>query len=176
MKKPAIATLCATSFLFGSLVVVPGLAMGRPQDPSQAVVTKLEFNGADVRDALRDTLRGHSYRISPDVQGTVTIALQNVSLDVALQNITRQVDAKYVLQNGVYEIYKVHAPVVVEKTAIAAAPKAPARVRAQSMAAPVPVIVQDNDSLYILRGNNLTKVNKYDLKIEKSITLPMTGG
>lgn len=68
----------------------------------------LEMSQADVREALRAVFKRAdvSYTISPDVQGVVTVSLRNVTLDVALLNVTRQVDATFRIEGGVYQVVK----------------------------------------------------------------------
>lgn len=71
-------------------------------------VVSLEFQNADVRDALRDMFRhvDANFTIAPDVQGTVTIKLQNVPFDEALNSVLGQVGGAVVKEGGVYMIQK----------------------------------------------------------------------
>jgi len=75
----------------------------RVADPS---IISLRFEQSDVRSALREVFRrtNSSYSINPDVQGTVTLSLKNVTLNAALENIVRQVDATYSIEGGVYNV------------------------------------------------------------------------
>lgn len=70
--------------------------------------TQVRVIQSDVRATLRELFKrvDVSYSISPDVQGTVTLDLRNVTLETALQNILRQVDATYRVELGVYEIFR----------------------------------------------------------------------
>src|SRR5579859_6133493 len=65
--------------------------------PGNKDVPSLEFNQADVREALRALFKnvGVSYSIAPEVQGTITCDLKHVPFETALQNILSQVDATY---------------------------------------------------------------------------------
>jgi hypothetical protein len=68
----------------------------------------LTLDNADVRDALREIFKTGkvSYTIAPNVQGTVTVSLKNVSFETALGNVARQVDATYRVEGGVYNVVK----------------------------------------------------------------------
>jgi type II secretory pathway component GspD/PulD (secretin) len=74
----------------------------------QSNVSSMEYNQADVREALHALFKtvpgGASFTIASDVQGTITLSLKNVSFETALQNITRQVDATYHIEGGVVNI------------------------------------------------------------------------
>ena len=77
-------------------------------DPSQKIIASLEYEQADVREALRALFKnvGVSYTIAPEVQGTITVSLKNVTFETVLQNITRQVDATYRIEGGIYQIVR----------------------------------------------------------------------
>ena len=104
-------------FAFGAALGVLMLA-GAPtsafaqNDPSQTNIASLEFQSTDVREALRALFKnvGVSYTIAPDVQGTITVSLKNVPFETALQNITRQVEATYRIEGGVYQIVRREDP------------------------------------------------------------------
>ncbi len=102
----------ALSLAFGiSMLAGMPTSAAAQEDVSQKQVSSLELNQADVREALRSVFKNVnvSYSIAPEVQGTVTVSLKNVTLEVALQNILRQVDATYRIEAGVYEILKKQA-------------------------------------------------------------------
>jgi type II secretory pathway component GspD/PulD (secretin) len=88
----------------GMLAGAPVKAMA--QDPSGQIIPSLELDSADVREALRALFRnvGVSYSIAPEVQGTVTVSLRNVTFEAALQNILKQVNATYRVEGGIYQI------------------------------------------------------------------------
>ena len=100
-------------FAFGAalgvllLAGIPTAAFAQ-DDPGQKNIASLEFEQTDVREALRALFKnvGVSYTIAPEVQGTITVSLKNVPFETALQNITRQVDATYRIEGGVYQIVK----------------------------------------------------------------------
>jgi len=85
-----------------------GLGQGKGSQPSVVTVdpVSIQFERVDVRDALRQLFKtvGVSYSITPEVQGTVTVDLKNISFEQGLQNVLRQVDATYRVQGGVYEV------------------------------------------------------------------------
>lgn len=111
-----------------SLLLVTLIVGGTPltalsqEDISQKRIPSLELQQADVREALRTLFNnvGVSYSIAPEVQGSVTAKLENVSFETAMQNILRQVDATYRVEGGVYEIVRRQetvAPVPTESAA-----------------------------------------------------------
>ncbi len=91
------------------------MAQGAGGDPSQKIIPSLEYQQADVREALRALFRnvGVSYSIDPVIQGFVTVSLKNVTFEAALQYVLRQVDATYRVEGGVYEIVKREEPTTV---------------------------------------------------------------
>jgi hypothetical protein len=101
--KLALGVLFGSAFLGG----LPSTASAQDDILTQ-IVPSLEFQEADVREALRSLFRSKnvSYSIAPDVQGTVNVSLKNVTFEVALQNITRQVDATYRIEGGVFNIIR----------------------------------------------------------------------
>ena len=99
----------ASLAILGILIVggTSRLALAQ-EDISQKMVPSLELEQADVREALRALFKNVSvsYSIAPEVQGSVTANMRNVSFQTALQNVLRQVDATYRVEGGVYEIIK----------------------------------------------------------------------
>src|SRR5688572_19047757 len=98
------------SFALGAVLAI-GMLAGAPvksyaQDPSGQIIPSLELDSADVREALRALFKnvGVSYSIAPEVQGTVTVSLRNVTFEAALQNILKQVNATYRVEGGIYQI------------------------------------------------------------------------
>ncbi len=85
-------------------------------DPSQKIISSLELQEADVREALKALFRqvDVSYSLAPDVQGFITVSLRNVTFETALQNILKQVDATYRVEGGVYQIIKRPPPEIVD--------------------------------------------------------------
>jgi hypothetical protein len=77
-------------------------------NPQDVTIPSIELEQAEVRDALKILFKnvGVSYTVAQDVQGTVTVSLHNVPFETALQNITKQVDATYRVEAGVYNIIK----------------------------------------------------------------------
>ncbi len=99
-KAALVAGIAIT--LVGGL---PRYAAAQQEDISQKQIPSLELDQADVREALRALFKNVnvSYSIAPEVQGTVTVSLKNVTFDTALQNVLRQVDATYRVEAGVYD-------------------------------------------------------------------------
>jgi len=98
--KLAIGAMLAIGMLAGA----PVRALG--QDVGNQIIPTLELDSADVREALRALFKnvGVSYSIAPEVQGTVTVSLRNVTFEVALRNILGQVNATYRVEGGIYQI------------------------------------------------------------------------
>jgi type II secretory pathway component HofQ len=137
------------------------------EDPGAKIIS-FEAKSADIRESLRNLFKqvGVSYSIAPEVQGTINLQLTNVTFDVALQNIVRQVDAAYHIEGGVYQIVKRGQvrPRVVSPDPTDNRIVIPATTSTQARQTDPPVISQDGKYLYILRGGTLFKVNKSDLK------------
>jgi hypothetical protein len=102
-KKLAFAGLIGLFMVAG----LPGMAMAQ-QDVSNQNIPRLQYQDADVREALRALFNtvGVSYTIGQDVQGTVTVDLKDQTFETCLQAITRQVDATYRIEAGIYQIVK----------------------------------------------------------------------
>ncbi len=167
-----------------SLSLVSSVTPASAQNPPGDNVAKLELQGADVRQALRDLFRtsGRSYTIDPAVQGPVTLSLQNVSFDTALQNMTRQVNATYRIENGAYAIVPAGQ---------AAGPEGRLGAGgfgqgglggggfgqgALPIAAEPPVMTIDGDFVYVLRRGVLYKIEKKSLKLVGQLPLGPVGG
>lgn len=101
--KLALGVMIGSAILGG----LPSTAAAQ-DDILTTIVPSLEFQEADVREALRSLFKAKnvSYSIAPDVQGAVNVSLKNVTFEVALQNITRQVDATYRIEGGVFNIVR----------------------------------------------------------------------
>ena len=103
MRNKLTLTLGAM-LAIGMLAGAPVKAMA--QDVGGQIIPSLELDSADVREALRALFKnvGVSYSIAPEVQGTVTVSLRNVTFEAALQNILKQVNATYRVEGGIYQI------------------------------------------------------------------------
>ncbi len=101
--KIALAAACGL-FLVGAAPI----ASAQDQNIEDKIIASVEYESADVREALRALFRNVnvSYAIDPEVQGTVTVSLKSVPFGTALQHITRQVDSTYQVQGGVYRIMR----------------------------------------------------------------------
>ena len=106
MKKTMKLALGATLGVL-MLAGIPTAAFAQ-NDVSGKNISSLDYESADVREALRALFKnvGVSYTIASDVQGLVTVHLRNIPFESALQQITRQVDATYRIEAGVYQIVK----------------------------------------------------------------------
>jgi len=100
----AAAAVALGAFMIGGM---PRIAAAQ-EDISQKQIPSLELEQADVREAIRALFKNVSvsYSIAPEVQGTVTVSLKNVTFETALQNVLRQIDSTYRIEGGVYEIVK----------------------------------------------------------------------
>jgi len=75
-----------------------------PQVPDFAsrTINKLEFQNADAREALAyigKAVNAHMV-VGPEVQGAVSLSLTNVTFDVAVGAITRQIGATYLYRDN----------------------------------------------------------------------------
>lgn len=91
-----------------TLLVAAPLPASAQNDPRDRIVQSLELDQADIRDALKLLFRmvGANYSVASDVQGTVTISLQNVPFETALRAVLNQVDATWRVEGGIYNIIK----------------------------------------------------------------------
>ena len=91
-----------------TLLVAAPLPASAQNDPRDRMVQSLELDQADIRDALKLLFRmvGANYSVASDVQGTVTISLQNVPFETALRAVLNQVDATWRVEGGIYNIIK----------------------------------------------------------------------
>lgn len=71
------------------------------------------YEQADVRLAVKELLglAGLRYTLSPDVRGTVTVSLRNVTVEQTLQLLLRQVDSNYVFASGRLELTRRPLPI-----------------------------------------------------------------
>lgn len=101
----------AMTALSGLMLAAPMKVLAQ-DDVRNHVVSSLEFESADIRDALKILFRevGVSYTIAEDVQGSVTVSLKNVPFETALRNLLNQVDSTWREEGGVYNIVKREAP------------------------------------------------------------------
>ena len=103
------------AILFGALPTVAGAQ----EDITQKKIASLEFSQADVREAIRSLFKNVnvSYTIDPEVQGSITASLKDVTFETALQNILRQVDATYRVEGGVFQIIKRKSDILIPNLA-----------------------------------------------------------
>ena len=95
-----------------ALMVFSAAPVARAQDDVSGKIVTLEYEQADVREALKALFKnvGVNYVIAPEIQGTITVNLKNVTFETAIQNVLRQVDATYRVEGGVYQIVKREEP------------------------------------------------------------------
>lgn len=149
----AVAILLGVVALVGAWPSIAGAQVGQQNIP------EIKAEQKDIREVLRDLFKqvGTSYSISPDVQGSVTIQLRNVTFEMALANVVRQVDATYRIEGGVYQIIKRGLHVV-------GGPQDLRYVVGEPADQSAPVMTMDDRHLYVLKGETLYKVSKSDLK------------
>ncbi len=152
MTTVGLATLFLFSGVAGSAPVQGG-ALGQ-QVPSEDYVQR------DVRDVLRELFRRYSlsYSIAPEVQGTVSAHLRNVTLETALQTILRQVDASCWVEAGVVHI-------VPRNASYAEGVAQPAAKR---------TITTDGHYVFVTNGGTLFKLRTGDLGVVDRA--PLSGG
>jgi len=169
-----------------------GLSISQPVraqiDSGQSNDITIQVTKGDLRRTLRSVFSqaGVSYSISPEVQGLVTVRLRNVTLDNALNTILRQVDATYRIDGGTYQVYA-RDTTDIDSTFDNPTPRPTQPPYGQfpptSSYTPsgssnngAPAIFGDSIYLYIVRGDNLTKVRKSDLKIVGRTNLSNVSG
>jgi hypothetical protein len=113
--KSKVSIIAALTVLNLAAVPLRAHAQANPGsgDVSNTVVSSLNLQDVDVRDAVRALFKNvnASYVVSADVQGTVTVDLKNVKFEVALRNILDQVKATFRIEASVYNIIKRDEPV-----------------------------------------------------------------
>jgi len=157
----------AATFLMGLVLSIAGASRGG-QTPQALgnVLTAVDAEDMEVRELIRTVFRGQgiSYSIAPDIQGTVSVRMRNVTLDVALRNILRQVESTYLVEGGVVAIVPrtpgQAEPPIVEPNMQTPNPNVPSAV------------VQDVKFLYIFQGSRIYKVEKATMKIMSMGLLP----
>lgn len=157
-----------STVLAGLLVIscLVGLGSGRgiaQQPPSQETGQKrvtFAVQDEDVRDALRKLFKTVEapYSIAVDVQGTVTVNFRDASFHDALTSMLKQVNATYMVEAGVYQV------VVKPRVSIGEHDPRDFKMTVPGVAREPATITQDDRFLYVLRGDELYKVNKSDLK------------
>lgn len=166
MRTVALSLLGLAALGTLSVSFAPGTARAQGL---QGQVISCEFQNTDVREALRYVFKNTqaSFTIAPDVQGTVTLALSNVPLETALQNITRQVGANYKITNGVIMVTKEgEATIPATMTRSGGFPSV-----AQGAASSDSIMLSDENYLYILKGATVWKIGKSSLSIERKLNL-----
>ncbi len=98
-----------------TLIVAAPMSASAQDDPRDRMVQSLELDQADIRDALKLLFRmvGSNYSVASDVQGTVTISLQNVPFETALRAVLNQVESTWRVEGGIYNIIKKPEPATV---------------------------------------------------------------
>ncbi len=160
MTKSIAQITVAFFLLFASWFAVGTRAPA--QDKNGPIFQSFRFDQADIRQALRDTFKrvGVSYSIAPEVQGVVTLELRNVTFEVALEHILRQVEATYRIEGGVFCIFRKGSINAGDSLVIPAPQSGSATLVGMGTA-----MTQDSRYLYIVQDSMLYKVQKSDLKV-----------
>jgi type II secretory pathway component GspD/PulD (secretin) len=89
-----------------AMLATPATVFAQSSDPDTIVIPSLEFDQADVRDALKVLFRtaGLNYTVAPEVQGVVTLSLRDVPFRTALRNILNQVQATWSESGGIFNV------------------------------------------------------------------------
>ena len=103
LKKSTVGLVCLAMIAACGLVPLPAHSQG---GPGGTIIPSVQFENADIRDALKVLFRpvGASYSVAPEVQGLVTANLTNVPFETALRNLLNQVNATYRIEGGIYNI------------------------------------------------------------------------
>lgn len=133
-------------------------AIASPQKPRsfQENIDAFDVSTVDVREALRELFRkvGTSYSIAPDVQGTVTLSVRNVTFENTLKYLMRQVNAGYRIEGGVVNIVTRPADAPIELP--------PNVVRISAFSA-VPTLAFDKAHVFVVFEDRILKLRKDDL-------------
>jgi type II secretory pathway component GspD/PulD (secretin) len=178
MTRTALAAIAAVAALMIASVLVPVQVQASPeheriqlQRPWKKVVPLVDYNRDDVSDALRELIGnvGLSYTLDPDVKGSVTLSLHNVTFEDALGNVLRQVNASYRMEKGIIHIYRLGG-----RTAVVEPPpvSGPELLAESSGSAGGTVVVQDASFLYVLRETKMFKLRKTDLRVVAAGAVP----
>lgn len=102
MKAYWIVGALALSLFAGT----PVTAYAQTGDARDKVVSSIELEDADIRDALKLLFSqvNANYTVSADVQGTVTTSLKDTPFETALRAILNQVGATWRFEAGIYNI------------------------------------------------------------------------
>ena len=87
----------------GEVWIVP---QDSPIDTGEIAFDAVEFNGTEARDAIRALFArdGFAVTVDSDVVGRVWGHYYGVPFETILQNLTRQVEATYRVEGGVYQV------------------------------------------------------------------------
>jgi type II secretory pathway component GspD/PulD (secretin) len=85
-------------------------ASAQTSEPDR-VIPSVEIDNGDVGEVLRTVFKNTeaTFKLDPQVTGTVTISERNITLGNLLKAILKQVNAAYRIENGVYLIEKIGA-------------------------------------------------------------------
>jgi type II secretory pathway component GspD/PulD (secretin) len=109
----------------------------------------MALTNTPIRVALRAL--GIPFTADPTLQGNVTLVAENKTVERILQELLAQVDGSYRVEGGIYHFFA----------------KAKSRV-----AEAQPTMIVDGKYIYILRGNQLIKVDKETMKVVGTSELP----
>lgn len=103
MLHKFILRLLLTTFVIGSAALVGPSNIARAEAPT----LYLDFKGADVRDVLRliALQSGVDIAAAPEVVGSVTVHLEDVTLEEALHIISRSLGYTHEVQDDVYYVF-----------------------------------------------------------------------
>lgn len=109
MALPALAQTPEDDFGLARLVQRDPGAAPPASDPHEgARITLITGDWVDVREILKTVAKsgGYGLQIAPDVEGTVNVHLENVTVPTALRALLEPVDLGYELVDGVLMVYK----------------------------------------------------------------------
>jgi|GEM_PF-4416437 len=160
MRLPAFAlaifALVATLFAQGQ----------KSRTLSDITVESYSVDQVEIRKALTDFFTSQKVHalISARVQGVVTAELRNLSAETVLQNVLRQVNATYRVENGVYEI-------VLKEMSSDSGDSALTAALSQY---PERLTFNDDKNVYVLTDYTVDKYQKSDMKKVASGVLERT--
>lgn len=123
MSGRSVGSAVLASLLAVSCWIGLGFGQGVAQQPHPRQIISVSYEQLEIKEAVARFFKQVSgrYTLAEGVSGAVTAQLTNVSMESALANILRQVNATWRVKNGVYEIVLKPQPEPIDGTAYAEA-------------------------------------------------------
>ena len=168
MKRVKFIYFLAGVFLLSGAFLPAHAAV---EDPRNKLVPYLNLEQSSIHDALRILFKiaGAPYTIESNVQGFVTVKLENQPFETVLRNVLNQIGATYRVQEGVYEI--VMRPVPTSSREYGAPSSVPSEASAEGIRR---IFIQSADPQLIM--TLLTQTYGSTLKLSPEISVLIAPG